>query len=145
METGWLLPDLSDPATAGFWEGCAQRELRVQRCTACGALRMPPRPMCPSCRSLEAEWVAVSGRGKIWSFVVAHPPLLPAYAELAPYPVVTVELDEDPSLRVVGNLVPSEDAPINAIDPATIEIGAPVRIGFTTIEDVGLPRWVPCD
>ncbi len=104
-------------------------------------MRVPPRPMCPSCRSLKSEWVAVSGRAKIWSVVVPHPPLLPAYAELAPYAVITVELDEDPELRMIGNLVTSSDGAINEIDPATIEIGEAVRVVFAQVEDVTLPRW----
>jgi uncharacterized OB-fold protein len=61
--------------------------------------------MCPHCQSTEREWRAVSGMGTIWSYVVAHPPLLPAYAPFAPFPVITVTLDEDPQLRLVGNLV----------------------------------------
>ena len=84
----------------------------------------------------------MSGRGTIWSFVVAHPPLLPAYAELAPYNVVVVALDEDPQLRLVGNLVASSDGAINEIDPATIRIGEPVRVVFQKVEDVHLPRWL---
>ena len=39
-----------------------------------------------------------------------------AYAEFAPYPVIVVELDEDPSIRLVGNFVTSSDGPINGID-----------------------------
>ena len=27
MESGWLLPDPSEPDNAGFWEGCARGEL----------------------------------------------------------------------------------------------------------------------
>ena len=84
----------------------------------------------------------MSGRGTIWSFVVAHPPLLPAYAELAPYNVVVVALDEDPTLRLVGNLVASPDGAINEIDPATIRIGEQVRVVFQKVEDVHLPRWL---
>jgi len=84
----------------------------------------------------------VSGRATIWSFVVPHPPLLPAYAELAPYNVIIVSLDEDPSLRLVGNLVASADGSMNEIDPSTIRIGEPVRVVFTRIQDVHLPRWV---
>jgi uncharacterized OB-fold protein len=98
--------------------------------------------MCFACRSLRSEWKPTSGRGSIWSFVVAHPPLLPAYAELAPYNVITVALDEDPRLRLVGNLVASADGPINEIDPATIRIGEPVRVVFQQVDDVFLPRWM---
>jgi uncharacterized OB-fold protein len=92
---------------------------------------------------MEVTWSPVSGRGTIWSFVVPHPPLLPAYAELAPYNVVVVALDEDPTLRLVGNLVTSAEGAINEIDPATIAIGAPVRVVFTPVsDDVSLPRWI---
>jgi uncharacterized OB-fold protein len=99
--------------------------------------------MCPECRSIEVTWRTMSGRGTVWSFVVPHPPLLPAYAELAPYNVIVVALDERPSLRLVGNLVADDDAPINSVDPATIEIGAPVRAVFQPVaEDITMPRWI---
>lgn len=100
--------------------------------------------MCPHCRSLDAEWRPVSGRGSIWSFVVVHPPVLPAYADVAPYPVVVVALAEDPSLRMVGNLVAADGAAINSVDPASIRIGDAVRVSFAVVDDVHLPRWVQC-
>ena len=85
----------------------------------------------------------MSGAATVWSFVVPHPPLLPAYAELAPYNVVVVALDEDPTIRLVGNLVTVPDAPINSLDPATIEIGQRVRVAFPPpIEGVVLPHWL---
>ncbi|MFN2545030.1 MAG: Zn-ribbon domain-containing OB-fold protein [Actinomycetota bacterium] len=140
---GLLLP-LQDDDGRPFWEGAAAGELRMQACTGCARLRFPPRPMCPWCRSLDQEWRTMSGRGTVWSFVVPHPPLLPAYAELAPYNVVVVALDEEPTIRLVGNLVATDDGQINEVDPATIEIGRPVRVVFQRIaEGVALPRWVP--
>jgi uncharacterized OB-fold protein len=88
-------------------------------------------------------WDPMSGRGRIWSFVVAHPPLLPTFAAIAPYAVVLVELDDDPSIRMVGNLVPGAGGEINEVDPATVAIGAPVAVVFQTVTpDVALPRWV---
>jgi uncharacterized OB-fold protein len=142
-DDGFILP-LRDDDSGPFWEGSAAGELRMQRCASCGRLRFPPRPMCPWCRSMESDWPVMSGRGTIWSFVMAHPPLLPAYAALAPYNVIVVALDEDPTIRLVGNLVASEDGPINEADPATIEIGAAVRVVFQPLDaDVVLPRWTP--
>jgi uncharacterized protein len=138
----WLLPDVEDPTAAAFWEGTARGELLVQACGACGKRRMPPRPMCPACQSTAVTWEATSGRGRIWSYIVPHPPLLPAYAEVAPYNAIIVELEEDPMIRFAGNLVTSADGPINEIDPATIAIGEPVRVVFAPVEDVFLPRWV---
>jgi uncharacterized OB-fold protein len=142
METGWLLPDLADPIANEFWFGCARGELLVQACGSCGTRRMPPRPMCPNCRSTEVTWEATSGRGTIWSFVVPHPPLLPAFGAVAPYNSIVVELTEDPAIRFVGNLVTGADGPINEIDPSTITIGEAVRVVFHQIDDVTLPRWV---
>jgi uncharacterized OB-fold protein len=68
--------------------------------------------------------------------------LLPAYAELAPYNVIVVALDEEPSIRLVGNLVASAEAPLNSVDPHSIEIGEHVQVVFSPVQDMFLPRWV---
>ena len=131
--SGFLLPDRRRRAHAPFWDGLPRGELpraAVQR--ESGALVLAAAPDGPDVAARSTyEWVPVSGRGTVWSFVVPHPPLLPAYAELAPYNVIVVALDEDPTLRMVGNLVASADAPINSIDPHTIEIGEPVQVVFS--------------
>lgn len=136
-----------DEESAGFWEGTAAGELRMQACTACGRLRFPPRPMCPHCRSTGRTWQAVSGNASVWSYVVPHPPLLPAYAAVAPYNVIVVALEEDPALRLVGNLVTGPEGPIDAVDPASIVIGEPVRVVFSHRDapdgtSVAMPEWV---
>ena len=129
----FLLPDTDDALIGPVFDATARGELRIQACATCGRLRHPPRPGCPWCRSFDAEWRLMSGRGTVWSFVIAHPPLLPAYAELAPYNVVVVALDEDPRIRLVGNVV----------DGSSPEIGMPVQVTFPSpIEDVVLPHWV---
>jgi uncharacterized OB-fold protein len=142
MEEGFLLPDVTEPTASEFWAGCARGELLVQACGACGRWRHPPRPMCPHCRSTEVKWDRSSGTGKVWSFVVPHPPLLPAYMKFAPYNVIVIELDDDPKIRFVGNLVASADGEINGIDPHSIQVGEPVRVVFHRVDDVVLPRWV---
>lgn len=143
---GWLLP-APDEDSAPFFDWCARGELRIQRCSACGVRRMPPRPMCPACGSLDSEWEQMSGRGRVWSVAIPHPPLLPAYAEVAPYNVVLVELEDDPSIRLVGNVVAAADARLDSIDPHSIAIGDEVEVVFSAPIDDGsgpivLPRWV---
>jgi uncharacterized OB-fold protein len=142
-----LMAPQVDEESAGFWAGTAAGELRMQACGRCGRLRFPPRVMCPHCQSTERTWRAVSGRGTVWSYVVPHPPLLPAYAALAPYNVITVALDEDPALRLVGNLVTGPGGAIDEVDPATIVIGEPVRVVFTARpapdgSEIAMPEWV---
>lgn len=110
----------------------------MQRCADCGHWRFPPRPMCPACRSFADEWVRVSGRGHVYSWVVCHPPVLPAFRERTPYAVVLVELAEDPGLRIIGNWRgPGAEA---------IRIGLPVEVIFEEAgEGITLPQWRPSD
>ncbi len=125
---------LPDPDSEEFWAGCKRGELRMQRCTGCSRMRYYPRPMCPHCQSMQSDWVTVSGRGTIYSFVVCHPPVLPAFAEKTPYAVLVVELEEDSNLRMVGGLL---DHPVDEI-----EIGLPVEVAFEPLTDeITLPQW----
>jgi uncharacterized OB-fold protein len=143
MIEGTPLPVTDDPLDAPFWQAALDGQLVVQRCGSCGQRRFPPRPMCPHCQSFESTWQRMSGEGRIWSFAVPHPPLLPAFAGLAPYNVVVVELADDPAIRLVGNLVASAAGEINEVDPKTIRIGVPMRAVFHKVtDDVALIRWV---
>ena len=141
---GLLLP-WPDADGEPFWQYALRGELRVQACADCGLRRFPPRPSCPRCHSFADTWQPTSGRGRIWSFVVAHPPLLPAYAAQAPYPVAVVELDDDPAIRLVGTLTPSirqPDAPWNAVPVSRLRIGAPVQAVYQILTPgVAVPRW----
>ena len=137
-----LLP-VFDEYAAPFFEGARRGVLRVQRCPDTRRLLFPPRARSPFGRRREPEWSAVSGRGAIWSFAVPHPPLLPPFDALARYAVIVVALDEDPRVRMVGNLLAREGGRLDEVDPATIEIGAAVRVVFEPVtEEIVLPRWV---
>jgi uncharacterized OB-fold protein len=136
-----LLP-IVDPEAAPFWEGARRGELCVPACPETGRLFFPPRARSPYAPRRAPLWVAVSGRGSIWSFAVPHPPLLPPFDALAPYPVVVVALAEDPRVRLVGNLVACPGGAINEVPAATLSIGAPVGVVFERVTDeIHLPRW----
>jgi uncharacterized OB-fold protein len=125
---------LPDEVTAPFWEGCRRGELRMQRCAACARFRFLPRPLCPRCRSFDSEWVRVSGDGTLFSFVICHPPVLPAFQAQAPYAVALVELAEDPELRMLGGVL--------GCPPDRLRIGQKLRVDFEEIADgVVLPQW----
>ncbi|MER6677829.1 Zn-ribbon domain-containing OB-fold protein [Streptomyces sp. NPDC000983] len=134
-----MLAPVTDADGAPFWHYAERGELRVQSCGDCGEPRFPPRPCCPHCQSFAVDWRPLSGQGRIWSWVVPHPPLLPDYAALAPYDVVLVELADAPRIRLVGNLVAAPGAPLGSFDPDRIRIGARVRAVF----EGGLVRWTP--
>ncbi len=117
------------PLTAAFWQAARERRLVIQRCTACNRFRWPPEVACYECGSLEHEWAAVSGRATLYTWTVAHPPLLPYFQRRAPWPVAVVQLEEGP--RLVTNLVDveSEDYAIGmALDAAFQDIGDGVTL-----------------
>jgi hypothetical protein len=115
-----------------FWDYVRARELRIQRCTACGTLRHPPRPMCARCRSMEVEWAPVSGRGTVFSYIVTHQPVHPALVDRVPFATVLVELEEGP--RITSNLV--------GVPPGEIVIGMAVEVVFERLDDeVTLPLF----
>jgi uncharacterized OB-fold protein len=114
----------------GFWEGVERQELVFQRCKDCGTWAHPPRPLCPSCHSLEKEWAPSKGKGKIHSWVTYRESPHPGFK--APYSVVLVELED--GLRLISNLVDT--------DPDGISIGMPVEVIFEEIaEGVTLPKF----
>lgn len=111
--------------TEFFWEGTAAGEVRIQRCDACGELRHPPGPMCPTCHETKRSYVVASGRGTVYSFVVHHAPQVPG-KEL-PLRLGLVELEE--GARMVGRL--DDD----------LEIGDAVEAIFEQSGDVTLVSW----
>jgi uncharacterized OB-fold protein/acyl dehydratase len=117
---------------AFFWEGVERGELLIQRCKRCGKLRHPPGPACPHCHSLEWDAQRASGRGRVFSFVVAHHPPIPPFAY--PNPIVLIELEE--GTRLVSNLV--------GVEPGDVKIGMPVFVEFTKVDaELVLPLFRP--
>jgi len=142
LELGALLPPI-DPVAAPFWEGAARGELRIPRCAATGRLFFPPRPTSPFAPRVPPGWATVSGRGTLWSFAVPHPPLLPPFAALAPYVVAVVALEEDPRVRLVGNLVARRGGSLARPEGLEVRIGMPVRAAFEGVsERIHLLRWL---
>lgn len=137
-----LLPHIDD-INEPFWRGCREGVLRVQQCPVSARLIFPPRPVNPWSPRHKPVWTEVSGRGTIWSVIEPHAPLMLDFAQLAPYNAIVVALEEDPAIRLVGNLVAARGAPINGLSYADIEIGTPVRVVFEPVNDtITLPRWI---
>ncbi|MEU7811113.1 OB-fold domain-containing protein [Pseudonocardia sp. NPDC049154] len=124
-------PQQIDADSQPFWGHTRRHELRCQRCTACGRLRFPAAPLCPTCRGADAEWEALSGRGVLRSWTVTHRIAHPAFAAQVPYTSVLVELAEQEGLLLYGML--SEPGPLVA--------GAPVEAVFVDGETESIVRW----
>lgn len=124
-----------DPDSLPFWQGCRERRLCIQRCKGCGTHRYPPHRHCPNCRSAEAEWVTLGGRGKIYSWIVVrHPVPAEVYAGEVPYVVALIDLEE--GVRMASNIV--------GCDPSRVHAGMPVEVVFEDVTpEVTLPKFRP--
>ncbi len=122
--------------TEFFWAGTAVRELRVQRCEDCGAVRHPPGPRCTACGSPRRGYLLARGTGTIYSYVVHHHP--PVSGRTVPFVVALIELPE--GVRMLGELVGVD--PLDPSAAAAIQIGSAVRVSWQPVDDeLTLPSW----
>jgi len=122
---------LITPDTAAFWMGGAQGRLMIHRCGHCTRWFHPPAPVCPHCGSLTVAPQPVSGHGQVATFTINHQAWTPELTD--PYVVAIVELDEQPGLRLLSNLV--------GLPPEEVAVGLRVRVRFELNEDVWLPLF----
>lgn len=115
--------------TEFFWAGTKLGELRIQQ-RPDGSLQHPPVPALWKDHTEQSDYVVASGRGTVFSFVVHHAPKVPG--RQVPYVVALVELEE--GVRMLGEL--------RGIDPAEVEVGLPVEVGFQQLDDDNtVPYW----
>ena len=123
-----------DEENKPFWDYCKQHELRNQKCLQCGELFYPPSTICPYCLHLESEWVKLSGKGLVYSFIIVRRPSHPAYAKDIPYTVAIIELEE--GIRMISNVIGCE--------PEEVRVDMPVEVVFEDInEEITLPKFKP--
>jgi uncharacterized OB-fold protein/acyl dehydratase len=107
-----------------WWERVAEDGvLPIQRCTACGKLRHPPRPMCDACGSQDFDSVAASGKATVHTFTVIHYPQFPGYE----YPILSIIVDLEEGERMASTLVDCA--------PEDISIGMAVEMVIQEDED----------
>lgn len=125
-----------DELTAFHWEAAARGELRVQTCQACGGRQYPPTTSCLACLSDDLGDSAVSGQGSVYSFTVVRQAFDRGFVDDIPYVVALVELAEDPTVRLLTNLV--------GIAPDQVTVGMAVEVSFEQVGAQSLPVFQPC-
>lgn len=104
-----------------------EEKLMGSRCTGCGALFVPPRPICIKCHGSGMEWVEMKGEGNLKAFtcIAVVPPFMmeEGYDRKHPYCSGVVELEE--GARVVARI-----EEVDANDPENIQVGMPLTAKF---------------
>jgi len=124
-----------DVVTESYWNAARRHELVVTACIPHGHLTFPPDIACTVCGARELESRTVSGNGTVYTFTVVRQAFDPAFADDVPYVLALVELDEQPGLRVLANLV--------GVEPDDVEVGAAVHVVFESRDGVVLPQFAP--
>lgn len=118
--------------SAPFWKAARDHEMKLQKCRDCGAFRFPPAAVCAECTSDAYDWTPVSGKGKVFSFVIFHRAYHPGFKGELPYVVGCIELDEGP--RMLSNVI--------GCKPEDVRCDMPVEVSFEDIsEDISLPKF----
>ena len=122
------------PESEPFWTAAAAHRLELPKCDACERFWFPPSRSCPHCLSSAFRWQQVSGRGRIFSFVIYDRVYHPAFADEVPYAVALVELDEGP--RMVSNIL--------GIPADAVRCDMKVEVVFKTVsETIAIPCFKP--
>lgn len=121
-----------DHDSAAHYRGRLERRLLFNRCADCATWHHPPRPVCPACWSSAVVATPVRGTGTVHLTVFLHQgPPAPGVDYATPYPVVTVELDEQPGLRFTSTVVDASNS--------QIRIGERVTLAWADRAGVPLP------
>ena len=112
--------------------------LAIQSCARCSTLQHPPEEVCRNCGEMTFGTHVLAPTGTISSHTVVHYAPSRALEGSVPYVVVLVSLDDEPRLRVVGNLLDAA--------PPDVQIGAPVTCEWTSYAGddgaaIKLPQW----
>ena len=118
--------------STSFYHFLNKNRLMGLCCTQCGALFLPPRPICIRCLSSEMDWVQMNGSGKLITFttsaVGASHMLEKGYDRTNHYCCGAAELDE-------GSRVSAHVVGVDVRDPDNIRIGTPVMLEFSKSMD----------
>ena len=128
------LPDILWEPTREYWQSAARGELRIPRCTHCQHWTWYPKPGCPQCDRKEFRWTALSGRARLFSFVVVRHAFLPQYKDMTPFIPALVVPEEAPGVRLATRIVGSP--------PEQIYIEMPLEVVFEPLRFAGVEASV---
>ncbi len=113
-----------------FYRFASEKRLMVARCSKCGELLLPPRPMCTKCLSTDLKWVELGKRGELLTYTVIH--VAPTqFQSMVPYIVGVVRLKD--GLKLPGM--------IRGIEPEEIKVGMELEADFDTTLPSQWPMW----
>lgn len=124
-------PRTQTPIQAGLFTWPADApQLLASKCSACGEVAFPRQATCPHCTADAVEAIALSRRGKLWTYTIQRfppptPPFVGDAANFVPFGVGYVELPE--GIRIEARLTES--------DPQKLAIGMDMELVIERYDD----------
>ena len=102
---------------SSFYKFVSEKRLMAAKCNVCGAVLLPPKPMCNHCLSTNLKWSELEDSGRLVSYTIIY--VAPnQFQSMAPYIVGIVEFER--GLRLPGI--------IRNVDPKEIKVGMNLKI-----------------
>lgn len=113
-----------------FYKFVDDGRLMAAKCSNCGTLLLPPRPMCTRCFSTDFEWFELKKKGKLLTYTVIH--VSPAqFQSMVPYAVGIVRLKD--GLNLPGM--------IRGVEPEKIKVDMDLEVDFDKTLPSQWPMW----
>jgi uncharacterized OB-fold protein len=120
-----------------YHRAVSEKRLIGAKCHACGVVTVPPKAVCPECRTGEVGLIHLKGTGRLAAYTVIYvpPPMMveEGFNPKNPYCSGIVELEEGPKItaRILG---------VDLTRPDQIPVGIPVRAEYVEAEHAGVKR-----
>jgi uncharacterized OB-fold protein len=114
-----------------FYKFIAEGKLMAAKCTNCGKIHLPPRPICDNCYNQTFTWTPAPTKGKLVTYTVIH--IAPQqFQDNAPYAVGIIQLEN-------GKKLPGK---ITNIPHDKLKIGMNLTVDFTACDTTQTwPQW----
>ena len=112
-----------------FYKFLSEGKLMAGKCTHCGKIHLPPRPLCDKCFSQEFTWVEVTPKGKLLTYTIIH--IAPQqFQDMTPYAVGIIQLEN--GAKLPGMITGTKQ----------LQIGMDLTVDFTTCTAAQpWPQW----
>jgi len=91
-----------EPIVQKFYNWLDEDKIMGRKCVRCGAVEFPPVILCNACSGTELEWVEISGKAEMFSFVMPGTATAkPEFGDLMPYCFACVRLEEGAEVNAV--------------------------------------------
>jgi len=113
-----------------FYKFISEGKVMAAKCSKCGSVLLPPKPVCPKCLTRDMNWIELKNKGKLLTYTVIHVSPI-QFQSMCPYVLGIVKLEDGPNL--IGM--------IRGIDQSKVKVGMSLTVDFDKNLPSQWPTW----